>query len=98
MFDLQNGSEVFPINNSENFIFCVNGNVFCQDTFSCIIVDYIVNLHSKVIKGDIFYYVYGLLHSPGYRKTFANDLNKMLPRLSLVKKSVDIINSLPKLE
>lgn len=35
-------------------------------------------------KEDIFYYVYGFLHSPEYRQTFANDLKKMLPRLPLV--------------
>jgi predicted helicase len=40
----------------------------------------------KVTKEDIFYYVYGILHSPDYRKTFANDLKKMLPRLPLVEK------------
>jgi predicted helicase len=43
----------------------------------------------KVTKEDIFYYVYGLLHSPDYRKTFANDLKKMLPRLPLVEKPAD---------
>ena len=39
---------------------------------------------SKVTKEDIFYYVYGILHSPAYRKAFAVDLKKMLPRLPLV--------------
>jgi len=43
----------------------------------------------KVNKEDIFYYVYGVLHSPDYRKTFANDLKKMLPRLPLVEKPAD---------
>jgi predicted helicase len=43
----------------------------------------------RVAKDDIFYYVYGILHSPEYRKTFANDLKKMLPRLPLVEKSSD---------
>jgi predicted helicase len=38
----------------------------------------------NVTKEDIFYYVYGFLHSPEYRKTFTNDLKKMLPRLPLV--------------
>jgi predicted helicase len=38
----------------------------------------------NVTKEDIFYYVYGFLHSPKYRKTFAADLKKMLPRLPLV--------------
>jgi predicted helicase len=43
----------------------------------------------RVEKEDIFYYVYGILHSPEYRKTFANDLKKMLPRLPLVEKPAD---------
>jgi Predicted helicase len=42
-----------------------------------------------VKKEDIFYYVYGFLHSPEYRETFANDLKKMLPRLPLVEKTED---------
>ncbi len=36
-------------------------------------------------KEDIFYYVYGFLHSAEYRILFANDLKKMLPRLPLVE-------------
>lgn len=36
----------------------------------------------KVVKEDIFYYVYGLLHSKDYREQFAADLKKMLPRIS----------------
>lgn len=43
----------------------------------------------KVTKEDIFYYVYGLLHSPDYRKAFAADLKKLLPRLPLVEKPAD---------
>ncbi len=38
----------------------------------------------KVSKEDIFYYVYGLLHSKDYREQFAADLKKMLPRIPLV--------------
>ncbi len=38
----------------------------------------------NVTKEDIFYYVYGFLHSPGYREAYANDLKKMLPRIPLV--------------
>lgn len=39
----------------------------------------------NVTKEDIFYYVYGILHSPEYRTTFAADLKKTLPRLPLVE-------------
>lgn len=38
----------------------------------------------SISKDDIFYYVYGLLHSPDYRATYAADLKKMLPRMPLV--------------
>lgn len=38
----------------------------------------------EVTKDDIFFYVYGLLHSPEYRDTYAADLKKMLPRVPLV--------------
>ena len=40
---------------------------------------------SKTItKDDIFFYVYGILHSPRYRETYASDLAKMLPRIPMV--------------
>lgn len=39
----------------------------------------------NITKEDIFYYVYGFLHSSEYRIQFANDLKKMLPRLPLVE-------------
>ena len=45
----------------------------------------------SVSKEDIFYYVYGFLHSPEYRETFANDLKKMLPRLPLVEDVKDFL-------
>lgn len=32
-------------------------------------------------KDDIFFYVYGILHSPEYKQRFAADLKKMLPRI-----------------
>lgn len=43
----------------------------------------------KVTKEDIFYYIYGILHSPDYRTTFATDLKKSLPRLPLIEKADD---------
>ncbi|MGK5082985.1 type ISP restriction/modification enzyme [Bdellovibrionota bacterium FG-1] len=41
--------------------------------------------NEKITKEDIFYYVYGLLHSPIYRSRYQNDLKKMLPRIPLLK-------------
>lgn len=39
---------------------------------------------NNVQREDIFYYVYGILHSKSYRETFSTDLKKMLPRIPLV--------------
>ncbi|MEI6609357.1 MAG: type ISP restriction/modification enzyme, partial [Deltaproteobacteria bacterium] len=36
-------------------------------------------------KEDVFYYVYGLLHSPEYRERYADNLSKELPRIPCVK-------------
>lgn len=38
-----------------------------------------------VTKDEIFYYMYGLLHSGEYRQQFAADLKKTLPRLPFVR-------------
>jgi len=40
---------------------------------------------AKIGKEDIFYYVYGILHSPEYKTRFAADLTKMLPRIPVAK-------------
>jgi predicted helicase len=50
-----------------------------------ILSDYRKSYGSGVSKDDIFYYVYGLLHSPAYRSEFAADLKKMLPRIPKMK-------------
>ena len=44
---------------------------------------------TTVTKEEIFYYVYGFLHQPNYRATFAADLKKSLPRLPLVERYED---------
>ncbi len=43
----------------------------------------------KISKEDIFYYVYGLLHSDDYRTRYADNLTKELPRIPCVKKAED---------
>lgn len=50
------------------------------------ITDGILALHrsaigDQVTKDDIFFYVYGLLHSPAYRETYEDDLTKILPHI-----------------
>ncbi|UUY07710.1 DEAD/DEAH box helicase family protein [Pseudomonas sp. J452] len=43
----------------------------------------------QISKEDLFYYVYGILHSPDYRERFADNLSKELPRIPAVKKAAD---------
>ena len=43
----------------------------------------------NISRGDLFYYVYGLLHSPDYRERFADNLGKELPRIPCVKTAAD---------
>ena len=62
----------------------------CHDAISDFILEQAKTRYDpKVTKEDVFYYVYGILHSPDYRNIFANDLKKMLPRLPLVEKVAD---------
>lgn len=42
-----------------------------------------------ITKDDIFYYTYGLLHSDDYRRRFADNLTKELPRIPRVKTAAD---------
>ena len=44
---------------------------------------------SAIDADAIFYYVYGLLHSPDYKTRFSADLKKMLPRIPLVESPED---------
>ena len=43
----------------------------------------------SITKEDIFYYVYGLLHSEDYRTAFEADLKKSLPRIPIVDSAED---------
>ncbi|GAA2146440.1 DEAD/DEAH box helicase [Nocardioides koreensis] len=40
-------------------------------------------------KDDIFFYCYGILHSPDYRESYAADLKKSLPRIPFVANAKD---------
>jgi predicted helicase len=61
-----------------------------RDGISDFILDRARKQYGKAVtKEDIFYYVYGFLHSLDYRETFANDLKKVLPRIPLVDEPRD---------
>jgi len=44
---------------------------------------------ASISKEDLFYYVYGLLHSTEYKERYADNLSKELPRIPAVKKFED---------
>lgn len=48
------------------------------------LTEYQSSYGEQVTKDEIFYYVYGLLHSPEYRERYAADLKKQMPRIPQV--------------
>lgn len=49
----------------------------------------VIYSEEQISKEDLFYYVYGILHSPDYRARFADNLSKELPRIPAVKQAGD---------
>lgn len=49
-----------------------------------ILEDYQKTFGREITKDGIFFYLYGILHSPDYREQFEGDLKKMLPRIPKV--------------
>lgn len=45
--------------------------------------------NKRITKEDVFYYVYGLLHSEDYRRKYRNDLAQSLPWIPLVEELKD---------
>ena len=45
--------------------------------------------NKQITKHDIFYYIYGLLHHPVYRKKFSNNLIKEIPTIPLAPKFLE---------
>lgn len=45
--------------------------------------------HDTISKEDLFYYIYGLLHSEDYKAKYADNLTKELPRIPAVKQAAD---------
>lgn len=42
-----------------------------------------------ITKDDLFYYVYGVLHSPDYRARYADNLRRELPRMPILRRLED---------
>src|SRR5690606_8215184 len=49
------------------------------------LADYQKSFGRAVTKDEVFFYIYGILHSSEYRDRFGRDLKKVLPRVPKVK-------------
>ncbi len=68
----------------------IHNNFVRRDAISDFILERVRKAYGgKITKEDIFYYIYGILHSTEYRTAFAADLKKMLPRIPLVDEARD---------
>lgn len=77
-------------NNPSLFDSIGEGEYIRRDGVSDFILERAKKIYGKNVgKEDIFYYVYGVLHSPDYRAAFVHDLKKMLPRIPLVEEVRD---------
>ena len=91
--DLIEKSQCFPLTYFEKEVESDNQTLFNKssnhdkksgitDTLSEIFKNIYDN---KISKEDIFYYVYGILHSTEYKERFSSDLKKMLPRIPMAE-------------
>jgi predicted helicase len=91
-YHLQNTGQNFPLyyyeknKSNQNTLFGSNleDKYIKRDGLSDFILERAIKQYGKsVTKEDIFYYVYGILHSPDYRKTFENDLKKDASKVTI---------------
>lgn len=63
-----------------------SGNYVKKENISdFILYQFTKTYDTEISKEDIFYYIYGILHSTEYKNRFASDLKKMLPRIPLAQ-------------
>ena len=80
-----------PIKNDQAKTQTINGKYTRKDAISDEGLKHFQDAYptETISKEDIFYYVYGLLHSEDYRIRYADNLSKELPRIPCVKKGED---------
>ena len=94
-YESKNGYEIKAIDSAQTSLFAVADESKPDYQRKDGISDFIMNKAQtqykdrSITKEDIFYYVYGILHSNDYRTTFSNDLKKMLARIPLVTSKDD---------
>lgn len=94
------GSQCFPLylydeaakaSKDDLFAEPVEGNLRRRDAITDASLAHFSSAYpgDNISKEDLFYYVYGILHSPDYRERFADNLSKELPRIPAVKNAAD---------
>lgn len=86
--------KIFEPHSEEQDLFSAEGVVDgfkVKDGITDVGLTYFHNAYGNtdISKEDVFYYVYGLLHSADYRTRYADNLSKQLPRIPAVKKEAD---------
>lgn len=75
--ELNHHGQCFPL-------YTYDGNTEMENILDSILHEYQTHYKGiKITKIGIFYYVYGLLHHPGYRSKFASNLTKDLPHIPM---------------
>ncbi|MBT5632623.1 MAG: damage-inducible protein, partial [Nitrospina sp.] len=87
IFEKQEAGDSLFANQSESEDFIVS-DVITDDGLQLFLDAYSDKTFKKE---DLFYYIYGLLHSPDYRERFQNNLSKELPRIPAVNSFEDFM-------
>lgn len=97
--DIVEKSQCFPLywyeeNKQQGLFEQEEDDYICHDGISDWMLKEVRNRigNKKITKEMIFYYIYGLLHSPDYQETFASDLKKSLPRIPIITGETEWIN------
>lgn len=83
--------EAGPANADQGGLFVQDGQEHGESARRDAITDEAISYFQRsydshdISKDDLFYYVYGILHSPDYRDRYADNLSKELPRIPAVK-------------
>ena len=85
--EAQPASDLFTDSNNQNNGFIRNDAITDEGLASF----QIAYPGEKISKEDLFYYVYGLLHSPDYRERFENNIAKEQPRIPAVRSFDDFV-------
>ena len=84
-YHMLGNTKCFPlyVRNHNSWILNISDSIF--STFQ-------TKYNKPISKIDIFYYIYGILHSPNYRSSYADNLRRTLPHIPIVDRYDDFIH------